>query len=204
MIKSDGITDLGVQVMDGPELTKFIDNLDDITTRWKLRKAALARWSNKFDSTFFTHVEGEFTTRIFSSRRINFKTEALQSVGGHRLSDNLKVTQIDIPPGAYIDSVGNIVNLPNDAPFKGNVEIKYRDGFLPKKDKSSLFPKNWTLERIQGEIAIAYDYIQINEIKPFKKREFSQYRYFSDDNQILILLEVDITGIIKNAYPQIR
>ncbi|WP_430612946.1 EndoU domain-containing protein [Flavobacterium sp. JP2137] len=42
-------------------------------------------------------------------------------------------------------------------PYKAKIYVKYRSGWIEKAAMSSMFPKNWTMERIQQEVAFVYE-----------------------------------------------
>ncbi|WP_169711547.1 EndoU domain-containing protein [Nonlabens spongiae] len=115
------------------------------------------------------------------------------------------MTRIDIPPTARVNELGEIVNLPNDLPFKGKVKIRYRDGWLPKQDNSSLFPQNWTQERILGEVAMAYERNVLDKsglLPPKPNQLFDKYEVDSSFESWSMILEVK-DDIIFNAYPKL-
>lgn len=62
--------------------------------------------------------------------------------GGHWLNKFLKIDEIIYPEG-----VAKVAELADDVPFKAKVSIKSLRGKLfPKREVSSMFPKNWSLE----------------------------------------------------------
>jgi len=109
----------------------------------------LRRWGDKIDSTFYNHLNGEFNTLLIESRRTGYKMEVLVSEGGHSSAAIGKTIRLKGKP---------IPNPPRvNQPYRTKIDVKYRDGWLEKEAMSSMFPKNWTMERIQQEVAFVYE-----------------------------------------------
>ncbi|MFC6097346.1 EndoU domain-containing protein [Flavobacterium qiangtangense] len=94
--------------------------------------------------------------------------------------------------------------MADDIPFKAKVTIKSLKGKkFPKFEESSIFPKNWSLERIQEEIAFVYENTVAKGVGKLQKGPtdlFDKYENFTT-NGFKIRIEVDDLGNIMNAYP---
>ncbi len=183
---------------------KFYELTDDVEG---LRKLAFGRWLSKFDKSFFNHLEGEFNTELFIKNLASgfkYTDEILVSQGGHRgsgiLNGAIDVEKILDPEGIY-----SMTQLADDLPFKAKISIKYKDGYLVKNAESSMFPKNWDVKRIQEEIAYVYENTVAKGGAIYDDTgKFMKYRYYSSDGTFKILIEVDDSGTIMNAYPHLK
>lgn len=190
------------------ELTKLLNEAAEKAKQARVRKNALIRYRHKFDRGFYNHLDGEFNTKFFDRTMesgYKYVDEALAAQGGHRGSAiyDKKIGLIEIidPPG-----LTKIDDVPDDLPFKAKVEIEYRDGYVPKEADSSMFPKNWSLERIEEEIALVYEKTFLTgEYKLPRKPDdlFDKYQYFDGTSQFKIIIEVDDLGQIVNSYPKL-
>jgi len=161
--------------------SKYLDELAESIKINNLRKAALTKWEGKFKK-LYSHLEGELILQRASRRS---GQQILKGAGGHSFHTNglnFKVRRYLTQP---ID----------DKPFDVLISVKYKNGeFLDKVAKSTMFPKNWGITRMNEEIALIYDeavrlekqfdYIQKNSLGTFK-----------------IKIEFDSFGNITNAYP---
>ncbi len=134
----------------GKTLDDYLDELAEII---KKRKAALARYGNKFDSNFTHHLSGDIAIEkitIFFRELFYIGTKGQ---GGHWLNQFLKIHAL-VPPPYYT----SVADIPIDVPFRAKVIIKSLKGKLfPKDAVSTMFPKNWSIERIKEEVAWVYE-----------------------------------------------
>lgn len=91
--------------------------------------------------------------------------------------------------------------MPNDVPFKANVEMKYNASVVKKKNTSSFFPKNWDIKRVKEEIASVYDQMLksgkvYNPIATNRKFDFP-----CSNGSFRIQIEFDELGNLTSAYP---
>ena len=198
VLSSTVIDDLGNQSMDAKELKHFIDNLDDIVDQWKLRKAALARWSDKFD-IFHYHYDGEIVVGKFSRRD---RTPTLWMKGAHNYLVNgtkIRIGTIRKPP------TNSINTLPNNVPFEANVDLIFSNRFIPKKGTSSFFPVNWTEKRVKGEIALVYQkLLDSGKFEELAKLTSPKFRSLDSNSEFEILIEFNKLGKLTNAYPIVK
>lgn len=89
-------------------------------------------------------------------------------------------------------------------PFKCKIEVKYKGGeWVPKTAESTIFPKNWSKERIQEEVAFVYEnsVVKGTGLDPNTvKNIFQKYKAMCSQG-FEIVIEVDINKNIFNAYP---
>lgn len=157
------------------------------------RKNALRKWKRKFDKSFFNHLEGE--TGIISKEVRGKDWEYIaKGEGGHKWNKNIRLQ----------DGKAKIPNPPiDDMPYKADIEVRYKNEWLPKKQTSSMFPENWSLERIQEEIAWVYENTTVKGVGKIQKGPtdlFDKYEDFTT-NGFKIRIEVDDLGKIMNVYP---
>jgi len=158
----------------------------------------LRRWGDKIDSTFYNHLNGEFNTLLIESRRTGYKMEVLVSEGGHSSAAIGKTIRLKGKP---------IPNPPRvNQPYRTKIDVKYRDGWLEKEAMSSMFPKNWTMERIQQEVAFVYENTVAKKIgiEPKSINKNIQNYKGKSTNNFDILIQVNRQGEILNAYPIIK
>ncbi|MGB5981095.1 MAG: hypothetical protein WBG46_03020 [Nonlabens sp.] len=192
LVRSTVIDDLGNQLMDANEVQRFVDNIDTLADQWKLRKAALTKWSEKLID-LSRHFDGEIKIRKRKGK------EYFEAQGAHNVLVNgskIKITTIRKP------IVESVFDLPHDVPFLANVQLIYENRYLDKKALSSFFPMNWTYDRVRGEIAFIYENL-INLQIDFQTPPF-KYVKFSSDGSFQIQLEINEKGNIVNAYPNIK
>ncbi len=119
--------------------------LDDLAETVKLRKAAFTKWASKFEKKFHIHFDGEFTIGKLSNRDA---TQVLKGTGGHNhsvIGENIQIRKELTAPV-------------NDKPFDALIEVRYKNGqWIEKQAKSSMFPKNWNIQRVKEEIAFVYE-----------------------------------------------
>ena len=167
--------------------------LDEIFESVNARKLALKKWIDKFDSGFYNHIKGEFSTnRIRRNTVIPYEDEYLVSQGGHT-SEAL---------GSTLRKKGKTIPNPplNDQPYQAKIEIKYKDGWLEKDNISSMFPENWKQARIDEEIAYVYENTVAKGIG--LKRNYNGIMDFEglSSNGFEIRIQIKNDKII-NAYP---
>jgi len=195
---------------DLPNDQALAKHLQDLAETIKLRRTALSKFLHKFDNTFFNHLDGEFNTKIIEQYietiNYNFKTEFLVSQGGHRgsaiLEGLIEIISIKIPPNTK-----SLKHVLEDVPFKAKIKVKYKNGYyLEKETTTSMFPKNWSIERIQEEVALVYENTFANKkgLNPSSiNKKFKQYKFKNSIDSFDILIEIDELGNIMNAYPLI-
>jgi hypothetical protein len=126
----------------------------------------------------------------------------MQGQGGHWLNQHVIVRRITYPP-----RYNSVSYLPENVPYKAIIDIKSLKGkTFPKLQESSMFPRNWSLERIRQEVAFVYE----NTVAKGKglnpesvTKKFKQYKFKNSSNNFDILIEVDDLDNIMNAYPLI-
>lgn len=153
------------------------------------RNKIFSKYATKFEKKFHLHFDGEF--KIKSKKGV----EKLEGTGGHNhsvIGKNIRVRKYLTQP---ID----------DLPFDALIEVRYKNGdWIEKTAKSSLFPKNWDIQRVKEEIALVYNEM----IKSGKEYNLqSTNRKFdgpSSTGGFRIQIEFDELGNITNAYPIIN
>ncbi|WP_452598014.1 EndoU domain-containing protein [Pontimicrobium sp. MEBiC01747] len=95
-------------------------------------------------------------------------------------------------------------NLPNDIPFKGNVEMIVDGIRYAKKPTSTFFPKNWDIIRVKEEIALAYDKMKASGITYNPRSTNRKYDTINSEGTFEIRIEFDELGNLTNAYPLIN
>jgi hypothetical protein len=122
--------------------------------------------------------------------------------GGHWLNQFLKIDVL-VPPPNY----ASVADIPLDVPFRAKVIIKSLKGKLfPKDAVSTMFPKNWSIERIREEVAWVYKNTVVKNVglNPESiNKIFKQYKFKDSSGQFDIIIEIDDLGNIMNAYPKI-
>jgi len=155
------------------------------------RKFAIGKHLNKFE-IFFKHFDGEILIRSKKGKQY------FEAQGAHNFlvnGEKIRIRTIRKPPGLSFD------NLPDDTPFIANVDLKYSNRYLPKKSTSSFFPKNWSIERIQEEVALVYEQM-IKNGKTFHPKSINRkFDYKNSDGTFRIQIEFDNQGNFTNAYP---
>ncbi|SMC46909.1 hypothetical protein [Moheibacter sediminis] len=192
------------EIIEAIKSGKFIDYLKkkffEITGDVQgLRKMALSKWLKKFDKSFFAHIDGEAGIREYRSHNVNLTFEYLEGQGGHNA--NVLSKSIRRRPYTKFDPDPPI----DDLPFKAEIDVLYRGYWLPKNQTSSIFPKNWKLDRIQEEIAYVYENtvakgVGLNPDSAGKR--FKQYKFKDSSNKFDIIIEIDDSGNIMNSYPK--
>lgn len=170
--------------------------MDEVAEATKIRKTAFAKWASKFEKKFHHHFDGEIVEGKWSNRD---STPTFWLVGAHNhdiVGTKIQIGSIRKP------SVNSFHELPDDTPFKANVEIKYNHRIIPKQNTSSFFPKNWNIQRVKEEIALVYDDL-VKSGKDFSKPPY-KHRIMNSDNTFKILIEFDQQGNITSAYPFIQ
>jgi len=174
-------------------LEKYLDEVAEAT---KIRKTAFVKWASKFEKKFHHHFDGEIVVGKWSKRDA---TPTLWSQGAHNHTVNgtkINIKEIRKPV------VSRIEDIPNDVPFKANVEVIYSNRNVSKQNTSSFFPKNWDINRIKEEISVVYNYL-ILEGKDFSKPPF-KYTRQNTERTFEILIEFDEVGNLTNAYPKFQ
>jgi Bacterial EndoU nuclease len=171
--------------------------LDDLLSKATERKNAFVKWKDKFDEYFFNHLDGEFG---LESIKLGLREQEYIGLaqGGHNagmLGENIRLkkgtTTIPNPP---------VDNLP----FKAYIEVKYKSGWVLKANETSMFPKNWSKERIQEEVALVYENTVAKKHGLIPRQphdKFDKYRGQGNSGFDLII-EVNKAGFIINSYPK--
>jgi Bacterial EndoU nuclease len=168
--------------------------LDDLLERALKRKNALKKWLGKFDKTFFNHLDGE----------LGLETIEL----GFRKQEYIGLGQGGHNPNAFGESIRlkkGTVTIPDppidDLLFKCKIEVKYKGGeWVPKTAESTMFPKNWSKERIHEEVAFVYENT-VNKGIGLSKTENGISQYIGNStNGLKIKIEIKSDKII-NSYP---
>jgi hypothetical protein len=170
--------------------------LDEVAEVTKIRKTAFAKWASKFEKKFHHHFDGEIVVGKWSKRDA---TPTLWSQGAHNHTVNgtkINIKEIRKP------AVSRIEDIPNDVPFKANVEVIYSNRNIPKQNTSSFFPKNWNIQRVKEEIALVYEEM----IKSGKLFKYENNTFVSMDstNSFLIQIEFDNLGNLTSSYPKVN
>lgn len=143
--------------MSDKEAKEFIDAMIK-------RRNALTKWAGKFDENFVNHLSGDveivnITQEIGRNiqgawlKSQEWLYRGIQGQGGHWLNKFLKIDDL-VPPPNYT----SVADIPEDTPFRARVTIKSLKGKLfPKREVSSMFPRNWSKERIMEEVAFVYE-----------------------------------------------
>lgn len=181
-----------------PNAAKRLKKLKEFAAK---RRVAFAKWAKKLTTDFSNHIGGDVVTDGLDTVFGEFLYIGTKGQGGHYVNKFVNVKTIEIPPG-----ISSLDNLADDIPFKAKVDIQSLQGqVFPKDAASSMFPKNWNLERIKEEVCLLYEYTiekgtgQL-PLKPNQK--FNKYQGQSTEG-FDILIEVDNAGNIMNAYPKI-
>ncbi len=155
----------------------------------RLRKLALSKWQSKFEKKFHLHFDGEF--KLKSEKGVL----ELKGTGGHNhsvIGDNIQVRSYLTQP---VD----------DMPFDALIKVRYKNGqWIDKTAKSSMFPKNWEIQRVKEEIALVYEQMmksgRFDELKNIKSPSF---KALDTTGRFWIKIEFDNIGNITNAHPLI-
>lgn len=173
----------------------------------KLRLAAFNKWAKKFDTNFVNHLSGDVELITITFKDIWKASEkwlyrGIQGQGGHWLNNFVIVRKIVPPP-----NVTKVADIALDTPFKAIIDIKSLKGKLfPKKEKSSMFPRNWDLTRIKEEVAFVYENT-VAQGDGFIKTSINTdskiiHQYLGKStNGFGLLIELDDAKNIINAYP---
>ena len=125
-----------------------------------------------------------------------------RGMGGHWFNEFIEIVKFIIPPHAR-----SIADIPLDIPYIARINIKSLTGELfPTVAKSSMFPHNWSKERIMEEVT----WVNENTVAKGKglnpdsvTKKNKQYKFKDSNGNFDILIEVDNNGRIINAYPLI-
>lgn len=183
----------------GKDLNKYLDELVEII---KKRKAALIKYSDKFDENFINHLSGDIAIEKITIFFRDLYYIGTKGQGGHWMNKFLKIDSL-VPPPNY----SSVADIPFETPFRARVSIKSLKGKLfPKDAVSTIFPKNWSKERIAEEVAYVYE----NTVAKGKglnpdslKKLLRQYKFKDSNGKFDIIIEVDDLGKIMNSYPKI-
>ena len=119
----------------------------------KLRAATLRKWAHVFEEHFYNHLSGDVAKEKITIFFHDIWYIVPKGEGGHFLNKYVKVKEILCPEG-----IRSINQLPGDVPFIAKINIVSEAGKrFPKRISSSMFPKNWTYERIREEVAFVYE-----------------------------------------------
>lgn len=186
---------------------KFDDLLEDIEEKAKKegktaneylevirRENMYLKYMDKFKIKFHHHFDGEILLKQKGGEDI------LELFGAH--NHDVVGTKIQLGPIRKPPGVNSFHDLPDDIPFKANVEMKYGNGVVKKKNTSTFFPKNWDIRRVKQEIAIVYDeMIKSGRNFPYVNNKF----FFLNSNKSFeIQIEFDQFGNLTSAYPKIN
>lgn len=179
-------------LMDLKRVSYDVGKVEDIL-KGLLREKIYIKYADKFELKFHHHFDGEILIKQKGGEEI------LELFGAH--NHEIRGTKIQIgairnPPG-----MKNIHDLPDDVPFKANVELKYGSGIVKKKNTSSFFPKNWDIKRVKEEIALVYDEM-LKSGKSFPNKN-NKFKFMDSTNSFLIQIEFDELGNLTSAYPWI-
>jgi hypothetical protein len=153
------------------------------------RFKAFAKWASKFEERFHLHFDGEFKLKRIEG------IQELEGTGGHnhlQIDKNIKIRR-------FLSS-----NL-YDKPFDALISVRYKNGqWIEKQAKSSMFPKNWNIDRVKQEIALVYDeMINSGKFEQIKNYRNPQFKALDSTGKFEIIIEFDNLGNITNAYPKI-
>ena len=201
-------------------LKTFLDELWEIIQGWSkkgkadellqtvedLRKFALTKWLKKFDENFVNHLSGDVEIL-----KVKVKLDSVwrpveswiyvgtRGQGGHWLNKFLTVDKITFPPG-----ISKVAQLADNIPFKAKVTIKsLKWKKFPKFEESSMFPKNWSIERIQEEIAFVYENTVAKGEGFLKKNNGIEEFEGLSSNEFKIRIQIQ-DGNIINSFPSIN
>lgn len=89
-----------------------------------------------------------------------------------------------------------------DMPFDALIEVPYRNGmWIEKTAKSSMFPKNWDIQRVKEEVALVYEEMTNSE-KIFHPQSLNRkFDALNSTGTFRIQIEFDELGNLTNAYP---
>jgi len=171
----------------------------------KLRAATLRKWAHVFDESFYNHLSGDVgfkSYKIFNNKWLRYEDWIYLSEygeGGHFINRFLSIDELIYPEG-----LKTIEKLTDDTPFIAKVIVKSKYGKrFPKINTSSMFPKNWSLERIQEEVAWVYENTVakgVHQLRRAPNDKFTKYQFKSTVG-FDIRIEVNDIGNITNAYP---
>jgi len=143
---------------------------------------------------FHHHFDGEILIKEKGGEDI------LELFGAHNHEVNgtkIQIGTIRKPPG-----IKSVHDLPNDIPFKANVETKYNASIVKKKNASSFFPKNWDIKRVKEEIALVYEeMLKSGKLFPYDNNKFF---HLDSTGRFEIQIEFDKLGNLTSAYPKIN
>ncbi len=168
----------------------------------KLRAATLRKWAHVFDEYFYNHLSGDVAKEKITIFFHDIWYIVPKGEGGHFLNKYVKVKEILYPEG-----IRTINQLPGDTPFIAKIDVVSEAGKrFPKRVPSSMFPKNWTYERIREEVAWVYEKAQSNDELIIKKPTLNNFGKIEGETTtgFKIIIEVDHNGKIMNAYPKLE
>lgn len=147
--------------------------------------------ANTFDKVYISLTLDELKDFLEQMR------DFLISVGQQSAND-----VIDLDP-----TVSRVADIPLDTPFRAKIDIKSLAGKLfPKREISSMFPRNWSKERIQEEVAWVYE-STVAKSDGFVRTKVNEdgmiiHQYLGKSTTGFdILIELDEAKNIINAYP---
>lgn len=166
-------------------LEKYLDEVLE-------RRNIFLKWAEKFEKKFHHHFDGEFTIGKLSNRDA---TQVLKGTGGHNhsvIGKNIQVRKYLTQP---VDNV----------PFDVLIEVRYKQGqWIEKQAKSSMFPKNWNIQKVKEEIALIYEEMMNSGVfEQIKNRSTPSFTSLDSKGDFKIKIEFDIFGNITNAHPLI-
>lgn len=168
---------------------KSWDDFLDIRRREKI----YIKYADKFLKKFHHHFDGEV---LFKQKR---GEDILELFGAHNhdvIGTKIQLGSIRRPPG-----INSFHDLPDDVPFKANVEMKYNGGVVKKTNTSTFFPKNWDIKRVKEEIALVYDEM-LKSGRVYDPRATNRkFDFLCSDGTFRIQIEFDELGNLTSAYP---
>lgn len=167
---------------------KMIEKLEEL-----YRGKIFLKYAEKFKEKFHHHFDGEILIKEKGGENI------LELFGAH--NHEVRGTKIQIGIIRKPTGIKSIHDLPNDIPFKANVEIKYNISIVKKKNTSSFFPKNWGIKRVKEEIALVYNEM-LKSGKVYNPNATNRKFDFPCSNgSFRIQIEFDELGNLTSAYP---
>lgn len=151
------------------------------------------KYEGQFKIKFHHHFDGEI---LIKQKR---GEDVLELFGAH--NHDVVGTKIQFGPIRKPPGINSFHDLPDDIPFKANVEMKYGSGIVKKKNTSSFFPKNWDIKRVKKEIALVYNEM-LKSGKVYDPRATNRkFDFLCSNGSFRIQIEFDELGNLTSAYP---
>ncbi|MFP3591913.1 hypothetical protein [Chryseobacterium sp. SIMBA_038] len=152
------------------------------------------KYEGQFKIKFHHHFDGEILIKQKSGEDI---LELFGARNHDVIGTKIQLGPIRKPPG-----INSFHDLPDDIPFKANVEMKYGNGIVKKKNTSSFFPRNWDIKRVKKEIALVYD--KMLKSGGTFRYENNKFFFLDSTKSFEIQIEFDQFGNLTSAYPKIN